>query len=515
VADVIRAPLPTRLTPLASSLGLTTLFGDIHNHCGLSYGHGRLEDALARAALQLDFVSVTGHAHWPDMPVDDPRVAHIVAFHVEGFARLRERWPGHFATLAAADRDGLVVFPGYEIHSCAFGDYTIIQRDLEPRPLVLADNPAALRQALEAAAPGGAFAFPHHIGYRKGARGIDWTAFDPSLSPFVEINSMHGCAEASEGDRPYLHSMGPSDGGGTMRRGLADGHVFGVVGNTDHHSAFPGSYGHGRMSVLARGRDRVAIWEAMMARRTGALTGDNIHLLSVVSDVVQGGVAPAAANAKLRIEAVAGGFIDAIDVFRNGRLAHRITPDLTPSPVSHEPETLVQLELGWGARGAKHRWDGRIAIEGGAICAVEPRFRGPEVVSPLEAGEAEEELPRIEQDGDAVRFDVTAAANPNNTTCATQGLALRVRYDTNAMLLANLGGQSLAIPLSDLYDGARSGNLGPIDSPAWRIHALPRNDQWQWRGEANIGPTRAGENLYVRLRQLGGQTAWASPIFFA
>ena len=125
---MIRAPLPSRLTPLADELGLVPLHGDIHNHCDLSYGHGRFADALARAALQLDFVSITGHAHWPDMPVDDPSVAHIVAFHVEGFARLRERWPGHFAALAAASSDRLVVFPGYEIHSAAHGDYTVIYR---------------------------------------------------------------------------------------------------------------------------------------------------------------------------------------------------------------------------------------------------------------------------------------------------------------------------------------------------------------------------------------------------
>ena len=116
------ARLHTGLTPLADSLGLTPLFGDIHNHCGISYGHGSLEDALARAALQLDFVSVTGHAHWPDMPVDDPSVAHIVAFHVKGFAKLREGWMDHYSALAAADGKNLVVFPGYEIHSAAHGD---------------------------------------------------------------------------------------------------------------------------------------------------------------------------------------------------------------------------------------------------------------------------------------------------------------------------------------------------------------------------------------------------------
>ena len=70
--------LPEHLTPLASAFGFKAYLGDIHNHCNISYGHGSLQNALENAARQLDFVSVTGHAYWPDMPVDDQSVAHIV-----------------------------------------------------------------------------------------------------------------------------------------------------------------------------------------------------------------------------------------------------------------------------------------------------------------------------------------------------------------------------------------------------------------------------------------------------
>ena len=67
--------LPERLSPLASAMGLRPFYGDLHNHCDISYGHGSLLEALKRARRQLDFVSVTGHAYWPDMPIDDERVA--------------------------------------------------------------------------------------------------------------------------------------------------------------------------------------------------------------------------------------------------------------------------------------------------------------------------------------------------------------------------------------------------------------------------------------------------------
>lgn len=508
-----RAYLPPADPPLARRLGVAPRFGDIHNHCDLSYGHGRFADALARAALQLDFVSITGHAHWPDMPVDDPAVAHIVNFHVEGFARLRDGWRAHFDVLAAAETEAFTVFPGYEIHGSEHGDYTIVYRDLAPAPLWLADSPAELHALLDREMPGRAFAFPHHIGYRRGARGINWDSFEERLSPVVEMNSMHGCAETSETPRSYLHSMGPVDGHSTMQWGLAQGHVFGVVGNTDHHSAFPGSYGHGRMAVFADHAGRAGLWDAIMARRTVALTGDNIHLLSAVGDVMTGGVMAPAKEAQLDIEAVAGGEIDVIDVIRNGRLHARLSPALDPAPLTGAGETILYLELGWGARGSAHRWTGEIRVEGGEILALEPRFRGQEVVSPLEGEDAGHALPEAQLAGGIARFAVTAEANPNNSTAATQGLALRLRLAPGARILADLCDQRINIDAARLCDGALAGNLGPIDSPAYRFHPLPAPSRWQWAGAVPLGPVEDGENIYVRLRQSDGQMAWGSPIF--
>ena len=67
-------------------------WGDLHSHCGVSYGHGTAEQALARARQQLDFCSVTGHAFWPDMPSDRSIYADIIDYHREGFARLATYW---------------------------------------------------------------------------------------------------------------------------------------------------------------------------------------------------------------------------------------------------------------------------------------------------------------------------------------------------------------------------------------------------------------------------------------
>ncbi len=507
--------LPERLTPLAASLGLQPLFGDIHNHCALSYGHGSLQDALERARLQLDFVSVTGHADWPDMPLDEPSIAHIVDFHQKGFARLKAGWADHFETLRHYEEPGrFSVFPGYEIHSFAHGDYTIVYADLETADVVLADSPSALKAGLRVANGDRAFAFPHHIGYRHGARGINWESFDPDLSPFVEMFSMHGCAEASETDRPYLHSMGPVDGHSTMRAGLHRGTRFGIVANTDHHSGFPGSYGHGRMAAYCENRDREAVWRAFRKRRTNALTGDNTHLLTAVGDTIQGGTVEPSHDAKLQIEAVAGGFIDHLDIIKNGRLFDRLSPDLSPSTIGNDVwETVLYVELGWGARHRAHDWTGTLRLVGASIEAVEPRFRGPEVVSPLEGTDSGHALPKLTADGDTISFAVTAEANPNNVTAATQGFALRLRASSDALLRAELNGSALRIPLSRLYEGALTGNLGPIDSPAYRFHQLPHPHQWQLQASVSLGGLEPGDTVYTRLTQRDGQMAWSSPIF--
>ena len=509
--------LPERLQPLASRFGVRPFYGDIHNHCDISYGHGSLEQALRRARRQLDFVSVTGHAYWPDMPVDDPRVAHIVDFHVKGFAKLEKLWSAHFDTLAAADEPGaFTVFPGYEIHSFAHGDYTIVYRDIARQEVIKADTPAELHAKLRATYGDGVFAFPHHIGYRLLARGVNWDTVVEDLSPVMEIISMHGCSETSVVDRPFLHSMGPSDGQSTARHGLNRGIRFGFLGNTDHHSGYPGSYGHGRSAVYAPENSRTALWNGIHRRRTNALTGDASHLFFAIGDTMQGGSVAAGGQAALELEAVAGGAIDYIDLIRNGDVIGRVTPDLQQNPIDNAGsgmETLLVLELGWGARGKFHDWQGSLELAGGNILSVEPRLRGSEVVSPLEGGGDAKDENEIRLSGNRIDFAIRSIANPNNTTASMQAIAARIRITPDAKVRLVLDGQNFEVSAERLLQGALSGNLGPIDSPAFRLHPLPRPHQWQWRGKLAIDPLRTGDWIYARMRQANGQWNWASPIF--
>jgi hypothetical protein len=83
-------------------------------------------------------------------------------------------------------------------------------------------------------------------------------------------------------------------------------------------------------------------------------------------------------------------------------------------------------------------WEVKFGISEGCILAVEPRFRGPEVVAltdeqllghsdSLRASPSGHRRSHWEPDGPrAVRFWATTCGNPNNVTPATQGICLDV-----------------------------------------------------------------------------------------
>lgn len=494
-----------------------TFFGDIHNHCGISYGHGSLEDALNNAKQRLDFVSITGHAHWPDMPEPDSEIQYIIDFHRMGFAKLKQGWNRMMDTLRANNREGtFVIFPGFEVHFNATGDRNILYKELAGEILYPTDLTDLHRQLRRLRHEGiDSIAQPHHVGYRTGTRGIEWDSFSNEFAPFVEMLSMHGCSESNENTRPFLHSMGPSDYNSTIQRGLELGLVFGFSGGTDHHSAHPGSYGHGFTGVWAEKLTRNSIWDALTSRRMFALTGDRMDVRFRLNDAVMGSVARRENKQRIEFDVQAGAAIDAVDVLRDGQLVRRFSQcDMGDYQADDLIRTKLHLEVGWGARHKSHEWLIEFGISDGAIMAIEPRFRGMEVVAPTEAAEAEGYFRSrvLEKQARSIVFQTCTTGNPNNSTPAMQGVCLHVEVPRTAVVQAVFDGKSVRWPIEALIQGARTGQLGNIDSPAWRFHRAPLEHQWHWSGTwVDEGPS--GANYYIRVRQRNDQWAWASPVF--
>jgi hypothetical protein len=500
-------------------------FGDMHTHCGISYGHGSLAEALANARQQLDFCSVTGHAHWPDMPEPNSRIQYIIDFHKEGFTRLKKNWQEVLAALKEADKEGqFVVFPSFEVHYNSCGDRTVMYKDIDGDIIYTATHDSLCQELRQLKDEGkDSICFPHHLGYRIGARGIAWDDFETDLAPFVEIISMHGCSETNENTRPFLHSMGPSDWKSTVQYGLKQGHIFGFSGNTDHHSAHPGSYGHGVTGVWADDLTRQSLWQALNDRRLYALTGDRINLQFAVNGHPMGSVIKKNQKRRIEFEVIAGGPLDYIDVVKNNRILKRFSEcDVEPTQLNEKIRSKLHLELGWGERAKSTKWQVELGISDGRILNVETRFRGHEVVSPVEETSSNADgyfTSQCNSENDKkIVFNTISQGNPNNFTNTTQGLCIEIEAPLDATIEAILNEKKVNIPVRRLVAGARSGNLGLIDSPAYRFNRLALPSEMNWHFSFEDNDTAGDSNFpndfyYLRVKQKNDQWAWSSPVF--
>ncbi len=489
--------------------GLKPYFGDIHNHCDLSYGQGPLEAAFQNARLQLDFASVTVHADWPDLPQDEPGLNYLVAYHREGFERASANWPGYLQAVERQNEEGkFVVFPSFEWHSNQFGDYCVYYRNGEGASILRAPDLDSLR--VEALSCGPAMIIPHHIGYKTGSRGINWEAFSGQLSPVVEIFSFHGLSESCDGPYPYLHSMGPCHEQSTAQHGWRQGHRFGVVGSTDHHNAFPGSYGYGRAGVWASELSRNAIWDAVMKRRTYALTGDRIELAFALNDCTMGDTCPSSEDRRIEVSVCGSSSIDYIDILHNNQLIHRDSPiPLEPTPGLCK----VLFEVGWGEGFESMAWDVRLKVSGGELSDVEPHFHG--FGPTAKPGEAEYATTSWKlENADEVWFHTHTQPNLASQISMTQGLNLEIVGSGDTLLSAEVNCHHFEVRLADLLAGSRTFYLGGFVSPAVCFHrAVPRNEYAAALSFDHQTSALGRDWYYVRVRQKNNQYAWSSPIW--
>jgi len=494
-------------------------YGDIHNHCAVGYGHGTLEDAFQNARMQLDFAAVTCHAWWPDLPEDGARLAAVAAYHRQGFAITERAWPQVQEVVNANNQPGtFVTFLGHEWHNCEVGDHNVYYRD-GVGEILREGTLAEMRQRLRALKAQGvaAMLLPHHIGYHQGYRGINWAAFTPEFSPVVEIMSMHGCAESADAPRPYLHTMGPRDWESTYQYGLAQGQIVGVKGSTDHHSGHPGSYGHGRLGVWAEALTREAIWAAIQERRTYALTGDNIQLDFTLNGAPMGSLLPATAERELAVTVQAGAAIDYVEVLHNNRIIERLNRHALSDAAADPFSGPIQLhfEVGWAERNEDIDWAVELRVAQGELLAIEPRFRGHEVVAPAAAEEASYAFSRwARTDAQTVDFTTRTWGNPSTTTPSTQGVCLTLQGDRNTIVQATINGQQLQIPLPRLLDGPFTGYLGGFLTPCFAFQrAIPAAEATATLRFTHRANSPGRDWYYVRVRQTNDQWAWSSPIW--
>ncbi len=498
---------------------LNIYFGDIHNHCNLTYGHGDLRDAFEAAKQQLDFVSVTPHAAWPDIPGrEDPRLSWVIDYHTNAFEKLRKSgWYEYVKMTNEYNKEGeFLAFLSYEYHSMKYGDHVALNYHLDA-PLLEANSIPELMKKLKNEK---AFVTPHHMGYQEGFRGYAWQFFDPEKTPFVEIYSRHGLAEEDLGDFTNLHDMGPRNFEGTMLYGLNQGHKFGVIGSTDQHAGYPGSYGDGLIAVIAPSNTRDAIWEAMERRHVYCVTGDKIKLDFRINEAIMGDEIKGNKR-KIRVKVEGQNFIDYMDIIKNGKRLVRVDGPFSNEEIEADVvRAKIKVEFGWNRFDEPVHWQGNLSISDGIINNVTPCFRGAAYTSPQKNKIGKTDLHGtlvnriVEQSDKKVELDMFTTKNPNTLTPATQAVILDVTMPKNAKLTADFNGKKFEYTMDQLLNGTYSNFMIGWLSEAIQFHRAAPEQAYTIEYEMiDNDVEKDTDYYYVRVRQRDNNWAFSSAIW--
>ena len=505
---------------MPSKSDLKFYWGDIHNHCDITYGHGDLRSSFEAGKGQLDFMASTPHAMWPDIPGEnDPRLKWVIDYHTGAFKKLREgRYDEYLKMTQEYNKEGeFLTFVGYECHSMEHGDHVALNFDLDA-PLV---ETTSIEEWKKGAKGHKVFVTPHHMGYQTGYRGYNWDFFtEGDVTPFVEMYSRHGLAETDQGDYNYLHDMGPRQWEGTILCGLEKGHKFGIIGSTDQHAGYPGSYGDGRMCVLAPSLTRNEIWEAMRTRRVGCATGDKITIDFRLNDAFMGEVVRGNSR-RIYLNVEGGNCIDYVDIIKNGRCIARMSGPMTPViPQEDVIRAKVKIEMGWNRSEDYVRWDGKLSINEGKINEVIPCFRGAAFTSPQEDDLAKGHVFKtkvskvVSATEKEAELEVYTTKNPNTVTPAQQGVILDVTMPKSGKIKAEFNGKTFEYTLQELLEGSKSHFMvGWLSEAILFNRAMPESAFTVEHYMEDTTPERDTDYYYVRVRQRDQQWAWSSPIW--
>ena len=511
-----RLPGPLESTEMPSLKDFRVYWGDVHNHCNVTYGHGSLDDAIAAASEQLDFASVTPHAMWPDIPGEgDPRLEWVIGYHTEAFERLRNGgYEEYLAKMKAADRPRkFITYPSYECHSMLHGDHVALFKDFNA-PLVEATSVPDLKEKLKGY---DAYVTPHHMGYITGFRGYNWALHEDSpQTPFVEMFSRHGLAESDSGEYQYLHDMGPRQYEGSVLYGLEKGYKFGLMCSTDQHAGYPGSYGDGRIGVYAPALDRDVIFAEMGRRHVCGVTGDKIKVDFRIGQACAGDILKARRR-EIYVNVEGWNQLDYVDIMKNGRSVARLSaPMRAAAPDGRTIRAKVKINFGWNREDTYIHWDGLVSLSEGRILDMQTCFRGAAFTSP-QPGETEfkTRVNRVlNHDDRQVTLDLYSVKNPNVLTPAMQGIILDVEMPRDASVTVETRGHRFSYTLDELLEGARADFLrGWLSEAVQFERAVPEGGFCVGTVMTDTKQERDTDYYYVRVRQADGQWAWTSPIW--
>ncbi len=471
-------------------------FGDLHNHNACGLGTGSMERTVEIARSHLDFFAFTGHASWHDIPSMEDGDGKD---RIRGFERLKSDWPWVQCLIADYHREGAFVpFLGFEWQSRRFGDHCVIFPE-DYQALIYPESIDILRTYCQQR---GALLIPHHLDRSREDRGINWAAFNTACSPVVEILS----GPWREGNDPLSRDQLIDD---SIQAALNKGHRFGFVASSDSHTGFPGAHGEGLTAILATDLSRRALFDALRARRTYALTGDRMEVGLSVDGALMGAEISAESNMEVFFDVGGRDALEAVELVLDGRVIHRALPN-KGNAASDQEACTDQIRLAWGpdmipVSSSEPVIDWRFDIR---ISNARLKRFFPEIGSfPFD----EERRHRIERSGEnTIRVQSFSAARPDPSN-SRHALVLEVEGGADARL--EITTAAPVVRQDTVFLRALRHDDGRSDESVWLHPRLVDSESRRISETIDIDAPQGPGVLYLRAKQRNGHRAWTSPVF--
>ena len=291
-------------------------WGDIHSHTSRCDGSGYLSEALyyAKEIAKCDFAAVTTHDHFIE-----PWIGGLAwNSYWNNHKQIVNQWnkENEFVTLQAYEYRGELFRPNSVGDMCIYSnsdDIPYFPGHLEQytTPNLLFDSLRSWKNTTGS----NILAIPHHPPHAMKGLTFDWSYFDPEFIKLVEIYSVHGSSELSNGRHDGENRfplIGVKNGriinqeintpGHHIQDALAMGFKVGFMASGDSHDGRPGhsishtqanhllqaplswgalphlfrihhNYPNGMIAAYSTNLSRTAIFDALYTRRVYAVKG--------------------------------------------------------------------------------------------------------------------------------------------------------------------------------------------------------------------------------------------------
>ncbi len=326
-----------------------------------------------------------------------------------------------------------------------------------------------------------------HVGGRP--TNLDWHA--PEIEQLAEVHSTHGTSEWF------------------IKDALSRGYRFGITAGTDGITGRPGAcqpgwrqnrnVRNGLTAVYASDLTRDGIWEAILARRCYATSGERIGLWFEVNGQPMGSICAAAGAPEATIEVAGTAPLETVELLRNNveirqwRLAG-------PSPTIEGRNRIRLLWQGTAQRGTARA---QRAIWGGSLCLAGGRIHTAEALN-FQGGDDY----LHQTDTNRIAWQNATAGNRAGVVLEIEGnAATKCEFESAQTSFSFLLAQVLSTPLAIAAGGMDCQvSVGPApDETAPSRVSLRHSDH-------TVLPEKFA--YWVRVTQIDQAQAWSSPVFF-